>query len=170
MDTRGPRPDIREADLMPTGKLYWTAVEPIWKKVSIYEGPATFLKQFKAVTRAQAHLLAVHWTMSEVSNGGFGQYFFNDTGVLAPEAADGFEFVGLSNGAAFVRQATAFFGADYPRERAARIAALEKPGKKKVSLSALDRKFFAWDRKDDVAAALDAFVFRNADLFFRKAT
>src|SRR5204863_1593322 len=138
--------------------------EPIWKKVSIYEGPGVFLKQFRGVTRTQAHLLAVHWTMSEVSNGGFGQYFSNDTGILAPEAAEGFEFVELPKVAGLVRQAMAFFGADYPRERARRNELLEKPGKKKVSLSALDRKFFAWDRKDSVPAALDAFVLKNADL------
>ena|SRR6185295_18345785 len=167
MDTRGPRPGAREVDLMQAGQLYWKAVEPVWKKVLIYDGPAKFLKQFKAVTRAQAHLLAVHWTLSETFNGGFGQYFFNDTGVLAPEAAEGFDFLELPAGAAIVREAMSYFGPGYPRERATRIELLDsKTLQKKVSLSKLDRKFFAWDKKANLPAALDAFVSKNADLFF----
>lgn len=170
MDTRGPRPGAREVDLMQAGQLYWKAVEPIWKKVLIYDGPRKFLKQFKAVTRAQGHLLAAHWTLSEVFNGGFGQYFFNDTGVLAPEAAAGFDFLELPAGADLVREAMSYFGPDYPRDRAARIAFMESKRRKKGSLGAIDRKFFRWDKKANPPAALDAFVSRNADLFFRKAT
>src|SRR5882672_429544 len=176
MDTRGARPDGREADLMPTGQLYWRAVEPIWRKVSIYDGSEKFIRQFCSVTRAQAHLLAVHWCLSEVSNGGFAQFFYNETGVLAPESAAGFEIAGLKNGEEIVLKALSFFGAHYPRDREERNALLESAAKRKkaggarLSLAALDRKLYAWDKKDNVAAALDQFVFRNADLFFREST
>jgi hypothetical protein len=173
MDTRGPRPGAREVDLMPAGKLYWTAVEPIWKKVSIYDGPEKFLKQFKAVTPAQGHLLAAHWCLSEVFNGGFDQFFFNSTGVLAPESAAGFEFLGLKEPADLVRRAMSWLGTEYPRDRAKRQDLMDsapkrkKAGGKAVSLATLSKKLYAWDKKANGPAALDAFVSKNADLFFK---
>lgn len=176
MDTRGPRPGAREVDLLQTGQLYWKAIEPIWKKVRIHDGPDRFLRQFRSVSPAQAHLLAVHWCVSEVVNGGFGQFFHNDTGVLGPEAAAGFEFLGLPEGADLVRRALSYYGPDYPRDRAKRSALSEseakrkKAGGKRLSLRTLDRKLYAWDDRINLAGALDAFVSANADLFFRRAT
>jgi hypothetical protein len=102
------------------GEGYWQLVEPIWDRISIYDGPDAFLEQFGEVPREIGHLFAVHWCDSEVCNGGFHQFFTNSTGVLAPEAAAGFRAVGLEECATIVEEAMAFFGAPYPRERAVR--------------------------------------------------
>ena len=71
------------------GDLYWSLVEPHWERISIYDGGATFLRQFLTTPVRSRHLFAAHWCMSEVYNGGFHQFFHNSTGVLAPEAAAG---------------------------------------------------------------------------------
>jgi hypothetical protein len=104
---------------------YWAAVEPIWKKVSIYEGPEVFLRQYAASPLTSRVLLAAHWCQSEVNNGGFSQFFGNSTGVLAPEAAQAFEALGMPKVAALVKRAMEFFGPEYLRECGSREDAFE---------------------------------------------
>jgi hypothetical protein len=104
---------------------YWKLVEPIWDTVSIYDGPETFLRQYNASPEASRVLFAAHWTQSEVLNGGFDQYFFNSTGVLAPEAASAFRQIGMPQTAAAVERAMSFFGIEYPRDRDERQEAID---------------------------------------------
>lgn len=108
-----------------SGEIYWKAIEPIWKKISIYDGGDVFLKQFGAVRPELGHLFAAHWCKSEIDNGGFHQFFYNPTGVLAPEAAEGFQAIGLSDTAELIREAIKSFGSPYPREQEVRMAFLD---------------------------------------------
>jgi hypothetical protein len=96
---------------------YWEHVEPFWKVVSIYDGPKVFLRRFTEIPEHSGHLLAAHWCSSEVYNGGFHQFFCNDTGVLAPEARFGFEAIGMPQTAAVVAEAMSRLGEPYPRDR-----------------------------------------------------
>ncbi len=100
-------------------------VDPFWYAVSIYDGPKVFLRQFAKIPEHCGHLFAVHWLTSEVFNGGFHQFFCNDTGVLAPEAIAGLKVIGLPEIAAVVEEAVARLGPDFPRDRDARIDRLE---------------------------------------------
>ncbi|MBO9709723.1 MAG: DMP19 family protein [Caulobacter sp.] len=108
---------------------YWALIEPYWDAVSIYDGPEVFERQFSVLPVTARHLFAAHWLVSEVCNGGFSQLFFNSTGVLAPEAVEGLEQIGLPGMAAISEEAMAWFGGDYPRdrdERCERLAAFEE--------------------------------------------
>ncbi len=107
------------------GDVYWQAIEPLWDSVSIYDGPDVFLEQFRVLSPSQQHLLAAHWCQSEVCNGGLHQFFMSPTGVLAPEALEGFRAIGLPEAANIVAEAMAHFGSSYPREQSDRIAILE---------------------------------------------
>jgi len=110
------------------GEIYWQAIEPIWEKISIYDGPAVFLEQFASVQAELGHLFAAHWCQSEVRNGGLHQFFYNPTGVLAPEAVAGFRVIGLADLGNIVEETMQFFGAPYPRERESRVDLLpEEP-------------------------------------------
>jgi hypothetical protein len=53
------------------------------------------------------------------------QFFWNCAGVLAPEAADAFDAIGMSGVATIIREALTFFGAHYLRDDEQRIALLE---------------------------------------------
>lgn len=117
---------------------YQVIISPHWKRVSIYDGGETFLREFVRTPEVQRNLLAAHWCQSEVMNGGFWQFFFNSTGVLAPEAARAFEAIGLPRLGALVRGAMALFGDEYPRDRAARRRRLEEP----IFLREMDEEFF----------------------------
>ncbi len=115
------------------GVAYWNAIEPVWEAISIYDGPEVFLQEFQGIKPELGHLFAAHWCQSEVRNGGFYQFFYNPTGVLAPEAVVGLCAMGLSDCADVVQQAMDFFGDPYPREKDERLGLLpedpeENPG------------------------------------------
>jgi Domain of unknown function (DUF4375) len=104
---------------------YWKVVEPVWDKISIYDGGDTFLRQFSEATEKQQVLFAAHWAQSEIMNGGLGQFFANSTGVLAPEAAVAFEQLGMPKCANILRTSMQFFGVPYPRDRSTREQTFE---------------------------------------------
>jgi hypothetical protein len=137
---------MAEAD--QPGARYWSLIEPVWRAISIYDGPETFLRQFRAVRPEVGHLFAAQWCQSEVCNGGLHQFFFNSTGVLAPEAVEGFRAIGLAEWAECLAKAMRFFGSPYPRGRAERQEMLHsRRGGKRVEWDPfyrLDERFFAW--------------------------
>lgn len=104
---------------------YWRLVGPICEVINIYDGPDVFLDSYSK-TRVEAALLyAAHFCQSEVCNGGFQQFFFNSTGVLAPEAVLGFRAIGQEKVAALVENAMLPFASPYLRDREARQSILE---------------------------------------------
>ncbi len=111
------------------GEEYWSFIEPIWEAISVHEEPEVFLKQFRKLPPEQGHVFAAHWCQSEALNGGLHQFFWNSTGVLAPEAVAGFRAIGLDDCAEILEEAMSFFGADYPREQEKRDDILDRiPG------------------------------------------
>ena len=104
------------------GALAWEIVARVEDSASIHDGPAVFLAQFAALSAPERHLLATHWCDHEVCNGGFLQFFENSTGVLAPEAVDGYRALGLFEVAATVEDAMKLFVPSYPRDRVLRCA------------------------------------------------
>ena len=173
MDTRAPRPDPKILPELKGGDLYRKAMEPLRGKVSIYDGGQAFLSQFIEVKREQGLLFAAFWCMSEVCNGGFHQFFSNPTGVLAPEAIRGFEFIGMSEAARIVAKAVERLGAPYPRDQQKRNEALAALGRGTDSeeeegpFPDLDQEFYKWSGSTEFASQADDFVRRNLDLFFK---
>lgn len=135
-------------DLKKPGARYWSLVEPVWRSIRIYDGPEAFLRQFRAVRPEVGHLFAAHWCQSEVRNGGLHQFFSNSTGVLAPEALEGFRAVGVEEWAEILAEAMRFFGKPYPRELADRQEILaRRHGRRRQEWGPfyqLDERFYAW--------------------------
>jgi hypothetical protein len=105
---------------------YWDAIDPIWDLINI-DTPESFRTTFAAVRPESGLLYAAHFCQSEVCNGGFGQFFWNSTGVLAPEAVKGFAAIGQPQVANIVEKAMALLGSPYLRDRKARQEALQAP-------------------------------------------
>jgi hypothetical protein len=152
------------------GDAAWRVIEPYWEAVSIYDGPIAFLQGFERLPEPARHLLAVWWCDSEVCNGGFHQFFFNSTGVLAPEALEGFRATGLSEFADFVEAAMGKFEEPYPRDRKTRHAALraiQLPGEKRKEWDPfydLDDRYYAAkgrEGRDGFYQRLDDFARRH---------
>ena len=97
---------------------YWTLVEPIWLPLNgSWNDTETFVRMFRRVSPEAGHLYAAHWCQSEVCNGGFHQFFSNTTGLLAPEAVEGFRAIGVTEWADLLANAMKHFGTPYPRDR-----------------------------------------------------
>jgi hypothetical protein len=113
--------------------------------LEIHEGPERFLTDYSKLPSHVRPIVAGAWCEHEVCNGGFRQFFWNSTGVLAPEAMEAFQLVGLPALASIVEEASAVFGSPFPRERDARCGVLDGPtqGDLTRTLSALDQRFYA---------------------------
>jgi hypothetical protein len=123
-------------------------IEPIWNSVSLCDGPEEFLQQFASLRPEVGHLFAAHWCQSEVCNGGFHQFFYNWTGVLAPAALAGFRAIGLHDWAEILNESMHFFGTSYPRDQSARRAMLDRvpigDNGESNPLDQLDNRFYDW--------------------------
>lgn len=125
---------------------YWDLVDTVWDAINIYEGATVFLESYDRADPAARLLFASHFCQSEVRNGGFWQFFGNSTGVLAPEAADGFREIGQTQVASLVRQAMATFGPTYVRDRTERGGVLNSLPRDCFAF--LDRQFFSLIRSE----------------------
>lgn len=102
---------------------YWELVEPIFSDINT-EGAASYFASIVAVPRPVLLLYAAHFCIAEVFNGGLLQFFWNSTGVIAPEAIEGLVAVGMPRLAAVLSHATMLLGSPYPRDRDDRWDAL----------------------------------------------
>jgi hypothetical protein len=142
---------------MESGEIYWSVLDPIWDRISI-DTPEMFTQTFGEVSRSVGLLYAAHFCQSEVCNGGFTQFFWNSTGVLAPEAVDGFIAIGQPHVADVLQRAMNMLGSPFRRDRAARWSALDalrdehdkqpdptdRPLNKNIdSLRKLEREFYS---------------------------
>ncbi len=119
---------------------YWSIVEPVWDVIDISR-PDIFTQTFGSVPRASGLLFAAHFCQSEICNGGFHQFFWNSTEVLAAEAVEGFHEIGQHQVAALIEKAMSLFGSGYPRDRKERQTRLEQVSRS--SLDALDDLFYS---------------------------
>ena len=122
------------------GSGYWIMVEPVWTTINVYEGPEIFRTTFDSAPHRAALLFAAHFAQSEICNGGFHQFFWNSTGVLAPEAIDGMKAIGCCSLASVIETAMNQLVVPYIRERPRRQALLEALPKR--YFDPLDEHFF----------------------------
>lgn len=100
-------------------RLWPRSDAPTWE-IDIYSGPRTFLEEYEQAPKLQQIIFAAYWLQAEILNGGLSQFFFNDSGILAPEAAAACRILGLPKLATVLESAMTRFGEPYPREREAR--------------------------------------------------
>lgn len=125
---------------------YYLLIEPVWKSLNGNwdKGCEEFLRQFRLVQPELANLFAAQSCQSEVRNGGLAPYFESTKGLLAPEALEAFKAIGMTKWAEVLAEALKVFPSPYPRERADRVAILEKlprSGDKIETFVELDKRF-----------------------------
>ena len=104
---------------------YWQLVDPVWDSLVEWDTIPGFQFAFAAADPPARTLFAAHWLYSEVCNGGFKQFYWNTTGILAPEAANAFESIGMPRTVEIIRRSMSWFPPPYPRERQTRIELLD---------------------------------------------
>jgi hypothetical protein len=134
--------------MQPPENRYWSLVEPDWMRLnrSWDESGEPFIRQFRAIPPVVGHLYSAHWCQSEVHNGGLHQFFHNSTGLLAPEALEGFRAIGLTECSNILTEAMTFFGSPYARERCRRHDLLaSRRGRRREEwdpFHGLDKRFY----------------------------
>jgi|GEM_PF-516008 len=103
---------------------YWDLLDPYFEKVNIYDGPEKLAESVACIPSHAVLLYAVHMCQSEVCNGGFLQLFWNSTGIIVPDAIEGYRSIGMPETASVVEQAALCLGTLYPRDRDDRWDAL----------------------------------------------
>lgn len=103
---------------------YSSRIDHLFEAVNIYDGVPDFFESIKNVPRPILLLYAAHFCLSEVHNGGFLQLFMNSTGVLVPEAVEGYHALQMPELAGVFAAAAACLGSPYPRDRDERWDAL----------------------------------------------
>jgi hypothetical protein len=95
---------------------YLDVLEPYWNRVDIHDSAEVFKSGFYSLPEPMQHLYAAHWAVYEIKNGALTQFYFNSTGVLAPEAVIALKALGLIISAEALENSMAEFGAPYPRD------------------------------------------------------
>lgn len=148
------------------GDLCWSVLAPIRDALPLGDGEA-FAKKLAALRPEHRYLYAIWWCDSEVRNGGFHQFYANPTGVVAPEAAEGFAAIGLARVAEIVRETMNVFGTPFPRRRADRLKRIPAmPGANRDKwdpFTAMDDAYYAALPHPALAIAADAYVARVLD-------
>lgn len=80
---------------MPHQPEYSSKIQHLFDKVNIYGDVSSFFESISDVPHPLLLLYAAHFCLSELDNGGFLQLFWNSTGVLVPEAVEGYTAIGM---------------------------------------------------------------------------
>lgn len=125
---------------MSQRRRYWELIKPLFDSVNVEE-PAAFFASTRDVSRPRLLMFAAHFCLSEIHNGGLLQFFWNTTGILAPEAIEGFEAIGMPMLASTISAAASPLGDPYPRNRDDRLdALLAASGRTQVEIESIFRQ------------------------------
>jgi HEAT repeat protein len=117
------------------------------------------------LSTAQRHVLAVRILINEVKNGGFLQYFVNDSGNHWRDAADGLSAIGGTTDRKLLEEVVGRFGAQPPSEdrdtRHEQVARLARRSNR--PFESIERRFY--EDADDREVLLLKYVVQHADEF-----
>lgn len=119
---------------------YWDYIEEAYDDFCECEDRAAWLALPKKHSQWKCDLVAAHWLLAEVDNGGLMQFFLNSSGHVAPEAVAAFRRIGFPEAAGAVAAAMAVFGPEYPLDCTIRGRVLR--GKIGLSPEAKDHALF----------------------------
>ena len=129
-------------------------IEEIWDD---FDSDVRSLKRMrKLLTPGQRALLAITWLETEVDNGGFEQFCYNNTGVFADEAYLGFQLLGAADYVKIFDAALALFpDRRIPLAQSARQRAIKAIGRDKLE-KAFDHRFY--DLNGSNSSSVDHFA------------
>jgi hypothetical protein len=103
---------------------YWEILEPFFRAVDTGDTTEVYAASIEKLPHPVVLLYATHICLSEIHNGGLLQFFWNGTGIVAPEAVEGFRTIGMPKLASLVMNVASSLGDPYPRNRDDRWTAL----------------------------------------------
>lgn len=148
-------------DAVIAGDDPMAVIDPVWWTASFYEDYETYERTLAGFSWPQRLVWAVLWFNSEVCNGGHDQFFSNSTGMVWPEALEGFDAIGRPDLSAILREAVARFPSPPPREREPREDLLDAC---ESNFDDLDDLYFA--QEGDIYDALMTYIRAQPEAFY----
>jgi len=100
---------------------YWGILEPYAEEVEIYGSVTDYLNQLSLLPGEVQNLFVLHVFIGEELNGGLIQFFWNSSGIVAPETLAALAALGQVKAKELLHVGMSFLGTTYPRERHIRI-------------------------------------------------
>jgi hypothetical protein len=161
-DAPGARIELRVDDDLLAGDDAFAVIEPVYWSANIYGSLDEYESSLGAFSRPQRLLLALHWYVAEVNNGGHEQFYANSTGIVWPDALAALEAIDVPEGAAILRESAQRLGGDPARERDDRGRQLEE---RSPAFDDLDDRFYALQEEVDLAAKMLEYARSHASDF-----
>jgi hypothetical protein len=122
-------------------------IDPVWWLANFYDDPDAYEESLKRFSKSQRLIWAMLWYISEVNNGGHGQFYSNSTGMVWRDALEGFEVLGVSEIAALLLESALRMGGSPSLDRAVREQQLEEIN---PSFDDLDDQFYKLENSSDI--------------------
>ena len=121
---------------------YWDHIEKAYNEVNLNSKPKVIANCLSKYPEYVVNLLAAHWLLSEVANGGMIQFLFNQTGVLTLEVEKAFNKIDLQGVAELITHIISKFGKEFPLDTRLRQKDLLKMAQVKNENDLFDSNFF----------------------------
>lgn len=144
------------------GEVY-KIIEPLWWTVDIYQGEQIYNEGLKEFTENQKFVFAIEWYLTEVNNGGHGQFFSNSTGIVWRDALNRFQKLGLNENYRILKAAADSIGGNPSLDREEREKQLDKYDE---DFDTLDNSFYEADKKVGIEEKLLIFIKENKKDFY----
>ena len=144
------------------GNDYFVVIEPVFWSVSIYDGLERYEEDLANFSVAQRLVLAYHWYLSEVNNGGHYQFYDNSTGIVWPDALKAFREIGHSAVAAIINTSLSRLGGTPSLDRETRQQQL---GQMKSNFEDLDQELFRLEERADFDERVLEFIRTHRESF-----
>ncbi len=137
-------------------------INPVWFTADFYESVDVLEETLVRFSLPQRLIWAVLWTSAEICNGGLDQYFSNSTGMIWPEAIEGFEAIGRRDLAEIMSAAVACFPSPPARDRKTRCEALDALAED--ALDDLTGRYY--DLEGDLFGEIMAYIRSQPEAFY----
>ena len=144
------------------GDDYFAVIEPVFLSVSIYDGPERYEEDLANFSTEQRLVLAYHWYLSEVNNGGHDQFYYNSTGIVWRDALKAFRELGYSEVVAIINASVSRLGRNPNLDREERQEQLEQV---KPNFEDLDQELFRLEERADFDAKVLEFIRTHRESF-----
>ena len=144
------------------GDDYFAVIEPVFWSVSIYDGPEQYEEDLANFSAEQRLVLAYHWYLSEVNNGGHEQFYDNSTGIVWPDALKAFGEIGHSEVVAIIDASVSRLGGTPSLDREKRQEQLEQM---KPNFEDLDQELFRLEERADFDEKVLEFIRTHRESF-----
>ena len=144
------------------GGDYFAVIEPVFLFVSIYDGPRRYENDLAKFSTEQRLVLAYHWYLSEVNNGGHDQFYYNSTGIVWPDALKAFRELGHSEVVAIIDASLSRLGGNPSLDRDERLEQLEQMN---PNFEDLDQELFRVEERADFDEKVLEFIRTNRESF-----